>query len=627
MSHSKEELDWDVEQLRVLVAEPNARLLVEAAPGAGKTEVACGRVAELIREGVRSNRILLISFTNAAVQEMRDRIGELLDGSEVSAHGVRLRTIDSLAGMLRHAYTEGEASFDGYTENIEQFVELLEEDERHLRGFIRGEYEHVIVDEAQDVIGIRRRALLELFDRLAPDCGITVFGDHAQSIYGWTDDDQAGKERTGANLVQKLRRTDDFGFRRIELTNEYRTSDQSLASFFSSLRGVVTAKSSRGRAKYHEVRERIRTAFGAEDFLPLDELTELIGQHGPETLVLFRTRCALAMASSYLSDAGISHRIRHSGMPTGMQPWVAAIFSDYREPRMSRADFLRAWEDLESGLRGPPAVEEAWRLIYGLAGEGRETIKVQLLRSRLGTRRPPEPLLQRELGQRGPLLSTIHAAKGREAPKVVLLFPHERKTDGQMDADVWEEEARVLYVGATRPRSALKARRAPDPGSGFINDRRVARKLSGRRVQIMFGLSGDVDASFSAGLRLEQINSSARAIQGWLKRTPVEETEVTAELERLGGRSRRILREEGGVILGALSGRANGDLWDAGVEYFGDRVKPAPNVQHLWRVGLRSVVVPDDEGSLSAVATPYRDTGFWLAPVIKGFPTHPYWSR
>lgn len=317
-------------------------------------------------------------------------------------------------------------------------------------------------------------------------------------------------------------------------------------------------------------------------------------------------------------------------MPTGIQPWVGAVFAGCREPRMSRKGFLGRWEDLAPGIRHPLEGEQAWRLLYGLAGEGRESITIRLLRSRLGTRRSPEELLQREVGHDGPLLSTIHSAKGREAPRVVLLFPRDRWKGGDMDADAWEEEARVLYVGATRPRSALRARKAPDPYSEKVNERRIARKLKGRRVQLMIGLAGDVDTSFSAGVRLSQINSSARRIQRLLMSTTDAETKVTAKLERVGAEHRRVLRENGEVILGALSRRANGDLWDAGKKYFGDDVKPAPDVQHLWRVGTRTLVCPEGpeyDAVLSEVASPYRDTGFWLVPIIKGFPAHPYWSR
>src|SRR5690606_18533081 len=59
---------WDADQLRVIEAEADARLVVEAGPGTGKTAVACARLAYMIgEEDVEPSNTWMISFTRTAV--------------------------------------------------------------------------------------------------------------------------------------------------------------------------------------------------------------------------------------------------------------------------------------------------------------------------------------------------------------------------------------------------------------------------------------------------------------------------------------------------------------------------------------------------------------------------------
>lgn len=72
---------WTNEQQKVIDLR-NKNLLVSAAAGSGKTAVLVERIIKMITEGTNPpdiDRLLVVTFTNAAAAQMRDRIGRAID--------------------------------------------------------------------------------------------------------------------------------------------------------------------------------------------------------------------------------------------------------------------------------------------------------------------------------------------------------------------------------------------------------------------------------------------------------------------------------------------------------------------------------------------------------------------
>ena len=190
-------MNWDDSQRHVIEAPPDARLLVGAGPGTGKTAVACARVARLIEDdGLDPESVWLISFTRTAVREIRDRIADHLDDRE-DAYAVNLATLDSYAWSI-HSGFEGSAALTTYEENIASVLELVRSDEA-VEEYLRG-VGHLVVDEAQDIVGLRSDLVVEMARKLDADAGVTVFADDAQAIYGFAE------ERDAATLKRHVNR-------------------------------------------------------------------------------------------------------------------------------------------------------------------------------------------------------------------------------------------------------------------------------------------------------------------------------------------------------------------------------------------------------------------------------------
>ena len=73
-------MEWTAEQKKVIDAR-NRNLLVSAAAGSGKTAVLVERVLAIVLDPenpVDIDRLLIVTFTNAAAREMRTRLHEAL---------------------------------------------------------------------------------------------------------------------------------------------------------------------------------------------------------------------------------------------------------------------------------------------------------------------------------------------------------------------------------------------------------------------------------------------------------------------------------------------------------------------------------------------------------------------
>ena len=66
-------MTWTKEQEQAINAE-GTNIIVSAGAGSGKTAVLTARVQRKLLSGIHINELLVLTFTNAAAAEMKDRI-------------------------------------------------------------------------------------------------------------------------------------------------------------------------------------------------------------------------------------------------------------------------------------------------------------------------------------------------------------------------------------------------------------------------------------------------------------------------------------------------------------------------------------------------------------------------
>lgn len=587
----------DAEQQKVIDAPLAARLLVQAGPGYGKTDVICARVAALLTGEAQPGELLLLSFTRTAVREMRNRIAELA-GQGVDTRGVEIRTVDSWVAGLRSGFVTT-AMAESFNASIESVVKLLAGPKSPALEEELGRYRHVFVDEAQDLVGVRARVIVKVLERLSrrDDAGWTVFADPAQALYDWAEE---GEETAAASFFEVLRES-KLKFLQHELKTLHRTSNLNLKRLLEASRRIVLDERHEDPAQ--ALRGLLLGKASVFKSSALAERVRLLGSDAEGALFLFRTRVEALEASSYLNKDGVPHRLRFGGLPHTVAPWVALSLAAIAKRDFTRQDFERAlpvFESSPSFAGWEP--EAAWIALRRIGAEGASRVRCATVAANIAAGRRLEELSVREVGIGGPILSTIHGSKGREAAFVEAFLSEL----GFEDEDS-ESEGRVLYVAASRAKQELVFHRTGKWRWGYESGRAWSR-LKGA-VQVEFGQHGDVHVLQSISFPDEP----PEVLQARLAQSIGQSVDCTTHALKCGDEWLWPIRHrDGNAIVGALSKRMMKALKD---------ICRAPrSAAFLRQMDVTSAAVSADELSRAGVTLPepWKTTGVWLAPVVAG---------
>ncbi len=602
-------IEWDDEQLGVIEAARSARIVVSAGPGMGKTAVACSRVAHLIEsEDVADTNVWLVSFTRSAIAELKGRIGDFAeDPSNVFA--VKISTIDSQAWRIRYGFSpeEVEKLFGGFETGISDAAELIDERKEDFRD-IFGEMEHLIVDEAQDITGDRARFLLKLIKLLPSDCGITVFHDPAQAIYDYAAGEEVFRFTDGlkASLGDLLQYH--------SLKKIYRTDEAPLLRLYEDLRLDILGNADVGVDSFQSKTDLVKSAATSQK--NRFDHGELDGYD--EALVLFRKRMEVAQASAFMAADKHAHRLRMSGMGRFALPWLALVLGNTEGRELERAEFAERW--VQARERFPPllfgddsegnSVEARWDRLSRYAATRGGNIDLFKLRSRLAGA-PPDEFMAPEFGHTGPILGTIHASKGREADHVFLQINDSWGAKSQTDEQDLSEEARVLFVGATRAKRSLAVQGGFAMRFASTTERgRCYRKMPKYKngYQFQLGLQGDFDVY--SPLKL------AKSIDA----LTIEDLPMKCQARLEQGTGLWRVETETGVSLGTLNRQVTHDLFEISKKYHGSGRRLNDQIRNVFLMGFGSMIAAPGDERLSDSTQNGRSSGFWLVPQLCGLP-------
>ncbi len=470
--------------------------LILAGPGTGKTQTLARRVARLLDSGVPPDEILVLTFTNKAAAELRERLAAAVQAMTFHAYGLSLlrqwpeaagrtpgfRVLDEQeAAELRPqepGYRERLAAANAFDFDalVSEAAAVLGSDPKRLEQ-ARAAARWILVDEYQDV----NAAQYDLLRLLAPDSrsNLCVIGDPDQAIYGFR----------GADVAFIRRFTDDYpGAAVYRLERSYRCSSRILRASgqvignLSFLEGtsdgvnvrIVSTPTDSSEAAF--VAATISRMMGGVGFLGAGE-----AEQGIRSFADFAVLCRLGRQMDAFEAAFQQQAIPYQRLgeePFFRQEPARSLLASLRLRRGGAAALLA--EAAAAG--GLSAEEPALRDLLALAARCGDDPSALLDLAALGTSADAWGIRREQVA-----LMTLHAAKGLEFPCVFLtgcedgLLPY-RLFEGSAADE--EEERRLFYVGMTRAerhlflthaRRSLFGREWRLPRSPFVA--RIERKL------------------------------------------------------------------------------------------------------------------------------------------------------
>ena len=387
--------------------------ILDAPPGCGKTHSLVHRLehhCKQLNSFYDARKILVLSFTRNAVNELRQRLFELTQQSpQKNLDLIKIQTFDSFAyqTLLSHPTLEPTDDFDA---NITRVKALLIEGIAN--DSVLGDIKWIYIDEYQDLVGCRADLTLELTKLVKKNFGsVSLLGDPCQQIMNF----QIKKGGT-----KNSRFLTDFSLlagrkiSRLSLSKSYRFTTTTQQDRVKRMRELMLNSSANSPILSTELEPSIL-------WHEIDSSSAILCTRNIDCLLIY----------DLLRTEGKSVKLNH-GVDRVIAPtWMFDLFSDWQQASMSLDTYrLRCYEKQIEHIETIQYLN-----LMGVVSDERIDVAslVNIIETRGGT--------DANKDMNAITISTVHKAKGLQYP-VVAYFPK---------SSLINEDARnEQYVAVTR---------------------------------------------------------------------------------------------------------------------------------------------------------------------------------
>lgn len=480
--------------------------VINAGPGTGKTHTVVEKIINILEQDdeIEGDTLLVLCFSRAAVEAVKSRLRQAWNdgraGMEIG--NVEVRTFDSFAtyvinwisknekGILSENYNIGR---ENYEDRIRTAIEILEQ-----KKDIFIEYTHVIVDEVQDLVGIRAQLVMKILENIPESCGVTLLGDACQSIYDYQIDnlyEDINSEKFYNNIFNAYPDAQYYSFQK-----NYRQSDEKMTEMFDEYRKAILLGGFEERKKVlKHIIENIpvdnKINWKHPDKKELEEYTK----NGHTVGILTRTNGQALKISTWMKNENIEHELRRPLNDSYTAEWVGKIFENYKYDNINKESFYKIFEETYPSS-DRKITEQYWNSLEMTQIESRSTYSVESLLKGVMKNCQDNSFKSKAASDSLITVSNIHRAKGLEFDTVFIL---NEIFDNILDSN--EEnliEDKICYVALTRAKQNIK-RITLNPMYISIYKQESNRcycKRKNRRTkkfylsEIEVGIKGDIDA-------------------------------------------------------------------------------------------------------------------------------------